>query len=48
VGGNVKQILTILLSIVIFRTQVSFMGALGILVTVIGAVVYSIVNHNKW
>jgi drug/metabolite transporter (DMT)-like permease len=48
VGGNVKQILTILLSIVIFSTQVTLMGALGILVTVMGAVVYSIVNHNKW
>lgn len=48
VGGNVKQILTILLSIAIFNTHVSFMGALGILVTVAGAILYSIVNHNKW
>jgi len=47
VGGNVKQILTILLSIAIFNTRVSFMGALGILVTVAGAILYSIVNH-KW
>lgn len=48
VGGNVKQILTILLSIAIFRTHITFMGALGILTTVAGAMVYSFVNHNKW
>jgi drug/metabolite transporter (DMT)-like permease len=48
VGGNVKQILTILLSIVIFDTQISFTGALGIAVTVVGAMAYSFVNLKKW
>jgi uncharacterized membrane protein len=48
VGGNVKQILTILLSIVIFDTQISLTGALGIAVTVVGAMAYSFVNLKKW
>jgi len=47
VGGNIKQILTILLSIVLFGNRISPMGAIGIATTVVGAIIYSVVDHKK-
>eukprot|EP01089_Gocevia_fonbrunei_P006908 TRINITY_DN1791_c0_g1_i2.p1 TRINITY_DN1791_c0_g1~~TRINITY_DN1791_c0_g1_i2.p1 ORF type:complete len:255 (-),score=30.40 TRINITY_DN1791_c0_g1_i2:43-807(-) len=40
VGGNVKQVLTIILSILIFKNVVSTMGAVGMFITIIGAICY--------
>jgi drug/metabolite transporter (DMT)-like permease len=47
VGGNVKQILTIIISIIIFKNVVTGTGALGIAVTIFGAGIYSYVSYNK-
>lgn len=44
--GNVKHVVTIFLSIVIFRNNVSLYNAIGITTTVIGAALYSMVEYQ--
>jgi drug/metabolite transporter (DMT)-like permease len=41
VAGNVKHILTIVLSIVVFQNPISFMNGLGTVITLVGAILYS-------
>ena len=43
--GNIKHILTILISIIVFSTQITWRNALGILITISGAMYYSYLNH---
>lgn len=45
--GNVKHVVTILLSIIIFRNKVSLLNAVGITTTVIGAGLYSVVEYKE-
>lgn len=45
--GNVKHVITIILSIVIFRNKVSLLNALGITTTVIGAALYSVIEYKE-
>ena len=47
VAGNVKHIATIVISIILFSNPVSMMNALGTLLTVIGAGVYSYIEYQK-
>lgn len=46
VAGNVKHIVTIALSIMVFSTPLSFMNGLGIIITVIGAAIYSYLEYE--
>lgn len=47
VCGNVKQCLTILLGIIVFGVRVSMLNGLGMLITLAGAVWYSIIELNS-
>jgi drug/metabolite transporter (DMT)-like permease len=44
--GNCKHVVTILLSIAIFRNPVSLLNAIGIFVTIVGAASYSAVDYR--
>jgi len=46
VAGSVKNVLTILLSIFIFVTPVSPLNALGTFITIVGASMYSAIDHK--
>lgn len=47
VAGNVKHIMTIIFSILIFHNPVSAMNALGTLITVFGAAIYSWLEYKS-
>ena len=47
VCGNVKQVLTVLLGIVLFNVKVGGMNGLGMLIALGGAAYYSKVELNK-
>eukprot|EP01087_Luapelamoeba_hula_P010623 TRINITY_DN2818_c2_g1_i2.p1 TRINITY_DN2818_c2_g1~~TRINITY_DN2818_c2_g1_i2.p1 ORF type:complete len:339 (-),score=39.30 TRINITY_DN2818_c2_g1_i2:3-1019(-) len=47
VGGNVKQVITIVLSIAIFSTQVTWLSSVGMVVCTCGAAMYSMVKYYK-
>jgi len=47
VGGNVKQVLTIVLSIVIFQNPVTLLSSIGMIVTLVGAAIYSAVKYKQ-
>lgn len=47
VAGNVKHILTILLSVMMFKNPISLLNGVGTLVTLVGAVVYSFLEYNE-
>jgi len=45
VGGNIKQVCTIVLSILIFRNPVTLLSATGMTITTLGAVFYSMLKY---
>lgn len=45
VSGSLKNVLTIIISIIIFHTPVSAINATGILVTIIGATMYNYASY---
>ncbi|KAJ3038304.1 UAA transporter [Rhizophlyctis rosea] len=45
VAGNVKQVLSIILAIIIFHTTVSARNGLGIVITLVGGALYSYVDY---
>lgn len=47
VAANVKQVLTVLLSVVIFSLKITYTNALGILVTLFGGAYYSYVDFME-
>jgi len=46
IGGNIKQVTTVLLSLIIFQISVNATSILGIAVTLSGACLYSLVKHH--
>ncbi|KAL6049632.1 Integral membrane protein [Balamuthia mandrillaris] len=48
VAGNVKQIITIILSIVIFQNIVTATSGIGMVITIFGAAIYSYLSYKKW
>ena len=46
VAGNVKQALLIVFAIYIFNTKVSFLNTIGIVVTLLGGLWYSLIKYN--
>eukprot|EP00121_Abeoforma_whisleri_P005666 Awhi_evm1s5141 len=47
IAGNIKQVTTIMLSIIIFNTSVTMLNGLGILVTLAGGAYYSYVTYSE-
>jgi len=47
VGGNLKQVFTIVLSIVIFQNSVSLLSAAGMTLCTLGAIMYSMFKYYK-
>jgi uncharacterized membrane protein len=47
VAGNVKHVLTILISVMIFQNPISYLNIIGTIVTIFGAIIYSYVDYTK-
>jgi drug/metabolite transporter (DMT)-like permease len=47
VAGNVKHMCTILFSVMMFKNPISLLNGAGTLVTLVGAVIYSMLEYNE-
>ena len=45
VSGSLKNVLTIIISILIFHTPISLLNGSGIVITIFGAISYNYVNY---